>query len=55
MGATQANYFACVGIRTAERYFFSRKNERAGAQTKLSDGEALVEGDKRSGLRKVTN
>jgi len=33
------------GRRTAELYFFSRKNERAGAQTNLSDGENLVEGD----------
>jgi hypothetical protein len=41
----QANDFACVGTRTAELNFFSRKNKRAGAQANLSDGENLAEGE----------
>ena len=45
MGGKQAKGFACVGIRTVESYFSSKKNRRAGAQTKLSDGEILVEGE----------
>ena len=42
----QANYFACARTRTAELCFFTRKNKRAGAQTKLFDEKVLVAGDK---------
>jgi len=35
--------------RTAESCFSSKKNRRAGAQTKLFDEKVLVEGDMRSG------
>lgn len=45
MGAEQANCFACVGIRTAEPYFVSKQNRRAGAQTFPSDDEEKVEGE----------
>ena len=45
VGNKQAKSFACVRNQTAESYFFSRKNRRAGAQTFSSDGEKKVEGD----------
>jgi len=44
----QANFFACVRTRTAESYFQSFENRRAGAQTKLFDEKVLVKGEKRT-------
>ncbi len=35
-------------MRTAELCFFSRKNERAGAQTEASDDEPRVAGESKS-------
>ena len=46
---------AC-GNRTAESYFLTKENRRAGDQTKLFDEKVLVEVDKRTrGLCRVTN
>ena len=41
----QTTLLACR-TRTAESCFSSKKNRRAGAQTNLSGGENLVEGEK---------
>jgi hypothetical protein len=44
--AEQVISITCVGNRTAELCFFSKRNKRAGAQPELSDGETRGEGDK---------
>jgi len=41
----QTTLLACRD-RTAESYFLTKENRRAGAQTKLFDEKVLVEGDK---------
>ena len=44
-GVSEQTALLASGIRTAESCFYSNKNRRAGAQTKLFDEKVLVEGE----------